>query len=140
MKQFVQKYVALEREVAAERGEMSLFALLLRDDAPDRWDLVIAAPWAVADRRAALDYLVGKIKSTLGSEELVNLSRIVLAEPNDEPVRAFNAGMHVQHGSTELRDCDFFGLQIRHAFLITSQSLERPRATGIATAATPVPA
>lgn len=137
MKQFIDKYVALEKEVAKERGEMALFALLLRDDAPDRWDLVIAAPWAVANRKASLEYLVEKIKGRLGSEGLVNLSRIVLAEPDAPAVKAFNSAMNVQHGDTELRDCNFFGLPIRHAFLITSQVLA---AKSVAPNRTPVAA
>ena len=66
----------LESDVASEKGDFVLFALFLREDVPDRWDLMVSAPWANTDQKSALDYLVAKIKSDLGPEDLTLLSRI----------------------------------------------------------------
>jgi len=48
MKELVEKPRKLEAEIAAEKGPFLLFALFLRQDAADRWDLVVAAPWIEA--------------------------------------------------------------------------------------------
>jgi hypothetical protein len=115
------KFAKLESDVAAARGDFTLFALFLREDVPDRWDLIISAPWASADQKGSLDYLVNRIKSDLGPADLTQLSRIVFIDPTDVSVRALNQDIHVEHGSVELRDSSFFGLPIKHAFIITSK-------------------
>ena len=115
------KFAKLEFDVAAARGDFTLFALFLREDVPDRWDLIISAPWASADQKGSLDYLVNRIKSDLGPADLTQLSRIVFIDPTDVSVRALNQTIHVEHGSVEVRDRNFFGLPIKHAFIITSK-------------------
>ncbi len=115
------KFAKLESDVATARGAFTLFALFLREDVPDRWDLIISAPWASADQEQALDYLVNRIKSDLGPADLTQLSRIVFIDPTDVSVRALNRAIHVEHGSVEVRDGSFFGLPIKHAFIITSK-------------------
>lgn len=57
MKQLVEKLIALEQQISTEKGEFSLFALFLREDAQDKWDLVASAAWLEADKKTALDYL-----------------------------------------------------------------------------------
>ena len=115
------KFAKLESDVAAARGDFTLFALFLREDVPDRWDLIISAPWASADQKGSLDYLVNRIKSDLGPADLTQLSRIVFIDPTDVSVRALNQAIHVEHGSVEVRDGNFFGLPIKLAFIITSK-------------------
>ncbi len=41
-------------EIARKKGEFTLFALLMRADAPGTWDLVVSAPWLES----------GKLKAT----------------------------------------------------------------------------
>lgn len=121
MKDLADKIANVEREIAKEKGPFALFALFLREDAPDRWDLVISAPWAGEDKRETLNYLVAEIKSHLKPEDLISLSRIVVVEPSDEPVRAINRAIDVEHGKVEVKDSQFFGLPIKHAYIITSK-------------------
>jgi hypothetical protein len=111
----------VESQVARERGDFVLFALVLRDDAPDRWDLVVSAPWVGDDKRQAVDYMVGQIKAMLGPEYLTYLSRIVFVDPDQDAVQNLNRAMHVEHGNVEVRDSYFFGLPIRRAAIITSK-------------------
>lgn len=72
--EFTAKFAWLESEIARERGDFTLFALFMREDVPDRWDLIVSAPWFGEDRQAAVNYLVGQIKSRLGEEDLTCLS------------------------------------------------------------------
>jgi hypothetical protein len=121
MKEIVDKLVKVEQEMAAERGAFLLFALFLREDAPDVWDLVVASSWIAADRAGSLRYISEKIGSVLDPKELLKLSRIVLIELDNPALSALQQAVHVEHGTAEVKDSDFFGLRIKHAYLITSR-------------------
>jgi hypothetical protein len=115
------KFRELESGVADEKGDFVLFALFMREDAPDRWDLIIAAPWVGSDKRDAVDYFVNQIKSRLGEQTLTRLSRIVVVDPQDAAVQDLNRVVQIEHGGVEVRDGTFFGLPVKHAFIITSK-------------------
>lgn len=126
MNEIVDRFASLEAMIAEERGSFSFFALFLREDATDRWDLLVAAPWLSPNKQEAVEYLVNEIKSHLGSQELINLSRIVVAEPNHPSLLAVMKAFPVEHGRLEVRDRTFFGLPIRHGFIITAKNTEVP--------------
>ena len=106
-----------------------LFALFMREDVPDRWDLIVAAPWVGSEKSGAVDYFVDQIKSQLGLQDLTRLARIVVVDPEDAAVQALNRTIQIEHGGVEVRDIHFSGLPIKHAFIITSQ---RPPAPAVA--------
>jgi hypothetical protein len=124
-----EKFRELESRIAEEKGDFVLFALFMREDAPDRWDLIVAAPWVGNDKRDAVHYFVSQIKSRLGEQGLTMLSRIVVVEPQDVAVQALNRAIQTEHGGVEIRDSNFFGLPVKHAFIITSK---RPPAPAVA--------
>ena len=121
MKALVEKLRKLEQEVATEKGPFQLFALFLREDAPDVWDLLVSAPWIEADKGAALRYLAIKLNESATPQELTILSRIVIIEQANPALAAMQSAMNVEHGSAEIQGSNFFGLQIKHAFVITSR-------------------
>ena len=121
MKQLVEKLVPLEREISADKGEFALFALFLREDAQDRWDLVVSASWIEADKKKALDYLVNQLQPRLKPQELLSISRIVLIDEDNPALEAIHKAIRAEHGTTEVRNSNFFGLQIEHAYIITSK-------------------
>jgi hypothetical protein len=123
------KFRELESRIAEEEGSFVLFALFMREDAPDRWDLIVSAPWITGDKRDAVDYFVNQIKSQLGEQDLTSLSRIVVVDPDDTAVQALNQAVQIEHGGVEVRDSNFFGLPVKHAFIITSK---RPPAPAVA--------
>jgi hypothetical protein len=119
-------FTRLESRIAENKGDFALFALFLREDVPDRWDLIVSAPWVGADRQGALNYLVNEIKSFLGPQDLTALARIVVVDPNDAAVQNLNRAIRVEHGTAEVRDSNFFGLPIKHAYIITSKRPSAP--------------
>jgi hypothetical protein len=121
MSELANKLASVEREIAEERGGFALFALFLRQDAEDKWDLVVSSPSFHKDEKEELKYLAGRIRSHLDPEELLLLSRIVLIDADDGAVKEVNKSISVEHGMAEVRDSNFFGLQIKHAFIITSK-------------------
>jgi hypothetical protein len=100
----------------------------MREDAPDRWDLIVSAPWAGGDKRRTVDYFVNQIKSRLGEQVLLGLSRIVVVDPENAAVQAFNRAIRIEHGRLEVKDSSFFGLPLKHAYIITSRRPPAPAA------------
>ena len=121
MKVVVEKLLKVERQIAGERGPFSLFALFLREDAQDKWDLVASAPWLEKNKQEAFAFLADQIRSSLAPDELLTLSRIVLVEHNDPALDAIHNALKAEHGIIEVKDSSFFGLDIKHAYIITSQ-------------------
>ena len=127
MKQTIEKLAFLERDIASEKGEFSLYALFLREDADDKWDLLASAPWLEANKRESLDYLVNQLRSRLDTPELLSLSRIVLFEKGNPALEAIHKRIKVRHGMVEVRDSISFGVPIKHAYIITSERENSPR-------------
>src|SRR5438309_7230878 len=121
MKEFVDRFVDLERKLSVEKGEFALFALFLRDDALDKWDLVVAAPWIESDRKTALSYITNQIQAAFEPDELTRLSRVVIVDEANPALDAINRAIRIEHGIADIQNNNFFGLQIKHGYVITSQ-------------------
>src|SRR5689334_23983567 len=100
MNELTDKVRQVESDIAKEKGQFNLFALLEREDLADRWDLVIAAPWAKHDE-VTLRYIVEMLKRHLNATDMTLLARIVILEANEDPVRAINDSFSVEHGHLE---------------------------------------
>ena len=127
MKQIIEKLASLERDITSEKGEFSLFALCLREDADDTWDLLASAPWLKTDKRESLDYIVNQLRARLDTQELLSLSRIVLLEKDNPVLETIHKEVRVKHGMAEVRDSVFSGVPIKHAYIITSEREKSPR-------------
>lgn len=126
MKIFAEKLRAVEREIAAEKGPFLLFALFLREDAADHWDVLVSAPWLEADKGAALRYLAPKLQAVASAAELEKLSRIVIIGRNQPALAAIQSAFQVEHGFAEAINNNFNGLKIEHAYIITSRREPSP--------------
>ena len=121
MRQLVEKLKSLECEISSDKGEFALFGLFLREDAQDRWDLLVSAPWLDAAKKESLEFIVNQLRLSLESEELLSLSRVVLLDADNPVLKAVNRAVKVHHGRVEVKNDKFFGLQIEHAYIITSK-------------------
>ena len=120
MNELVDKMVSLERDISQEKGRFNLFALFLSEDAEDKWDLLVSAPWIEKDKKSAMHYIAELIQSRLSKDELVSLSRIVLIDKNKPELVAFQKAIHTEHNKVVVKDSNFFGLKIKAAYIITS--------------------
>ncbi len=121
MIELAEKLISLERDISQEKGSFELFALFLREDSPNKWDLVVSAPWLEEGDKQALNHLIGRLKSHLEPQQLLALSRIVPIEKSNPALDAIHRSIKVEHGNYEVKDSNFFGLQIKHAYIITSK-------------------
>lgn len=121
MKEIVNKLIDIEKNTSLEKGGYNLFALFLREDSPNKWEILVSADWITKDNSEALKYLAQKIQNSLAKEELLLISRIVIIDENNPALPALQQSIKIEHGTAEVKESNFFGLQIKHAFLITSR-------------------
>ena len=116
------KFIELRNEIIEERGDLALFALFLREDAEDRWDLLVSAPWLEQDEAAGLRYLSKKLMTKLSERELLEISRVVLIEQSDPGLRSLLKSTTVKGGSVrEIENSRFAGLALRHGFIFEAK-------------------
>lgn len=120
MNELTEKIRQVEADIAADKGSFTLFAFLEREDLSNRWDLVVAAPWA-KDDNVTLDYVFAAMKRHLAPRDFVYIARIVVLDASDDPVRALTERFDVEHGSVELLYPQRFGLPVRFGYIITSR-------------------
>lgn len=117
----IDKLRRVMEEVSAEKGEFVLFGLFLREEAQDKWDLVMSAPWLEEGKLKALGEFVEKAASIVGEEELLTLSRIVTLNHDDPNLDAILEAVQVDNGPLELWNRDFFGLEIKHVYILRAK-------------------
>jgi hypothetical protein len=120
MRELLDKLILLELKLSKERGNFNLFALFLREEAEDKWDIVVSAPWLKSNNKKSFDYLSRELKSSLTNQEMVSISRIVVLDEGNPGLEAINRAFHIEHSLADVKDSNFFGLQIKHAYIITS--------------------
>ena len=123
IRQVVEKLRMIEQEAAKEKGEFRFFALFLREDSLDKWDLLVSSPWIDANQRKSMEYLAKLLQTRLDTQELLSISRIVLLPENRPGMRDIIQSLSSQHSNIELEDCIFSGIKIKRAYFITSQFL-----------------
>ncbi len=128
MRELAEQLQRVEHEIAEERGPFTLFGLFLRDGAPDRWDVVFAAPWVDEDEYAAIRFMADRLRKALKKTDLVSISRVVPILKDNPGLKAVTRAIDVSHGMVEVENTTFFDLAIRHAFIITAG--KRPASKG----------
>lgn len=122
MREQIEKFQTVEKSLSESKGRFELFALFLREDSPNKWDLLISADWTRADKKASINTIVEEIRKVLSDQEILMLSRIIILDKDDAALKAIHKAKHVEHGLAEISDSIFLGLAIKRAFLITSRS------------------
>jgi hypothetical protein len=85
MSRFVQKMRDFAAKTSAEKGDFWLFALLMPEERPFSWDVVVSAPWLKGRGRQSVDRVTAGITEVLDSDELFELSKVVVLGP-DNPI------------------------------------------------------
>jgi hypothetical protein len=123
MSTLVDKLRTLEQEIAQERGDFILFALVQREDTmPNRWDLLLSAPWFEQDEKATLTYLAGKLNTALSPQEMVQISRMIVFPPEDPRLQEIKQKIKrpILHEDVEISQWTFSSMPVSHAHIVTS--------------------
>ena len=120
MKEIVEKLKEIEYRTSRERGDYNLFALFLREDS-NKWDILVSSSWLSNDKEEGLNYLAKNIQQELTNNQFLLISRIVVVEDSDLTISAIQETFNFEHNSLEVKDFSFFGILIKHAYIITSR-------------------
>lgn len=131
MNEMLKRFVGVELSLSQQRGEFSLFALFLREDSQDKWDLAVAAPWIEVAPQESLTFIAKEVQAKFSQSELALLSRIVIIRENNPALPSLHREIVVRHGFVEASNRSFFGLPIKQAYIITSQQ-QPQRAAAVA--------
>jgi hypothetical protein len=115
-------------EMAAEKGNFTLFALVRRADAVGgMWDLVVAASWFKNSTLAATQEIVDLLTKSMGRKALMQLSRIVTLAAEDPTVRFFLRNVPVEDGERRIQSTDLLGMEIEEEIILRAK---RPESAG----------
>lgn len=118
----IDKLRQIEKQLSEEQGSFYLFGLFQREEAADKWDLLVSAAWIQKDKYAGLQLIAKRIQDKLSKDEVIQLSRIVLIDDDNPALESLNRSIQIEHGITEIRNSNFFDLDIKRAIIITSQN------------------
>jgi hypothetical protein len=90
MSDVIESAITAARELEQSIGPITLFGLFRRKTGIGLWDLVVCAPWLPADDPESLRTLFQELKGYLGPDDLVQLSRGVLLDADDEFMRSLD--------------------------------------------------
>jgi hypothetical protein len=107
--------------IAAKKGEFTLFALLMRADAPGTWDLVVSASWLESGNLKATREFVRLLAQSMGEESLHQFSRVVALDSNDAPARFILENLPVEDDELRVQSTDLLGLQIQEAIILRAK-------------------
>ncbi len=117
MRTLVNKLGQLRKVIGEQRGEFTLYALVLPEDAIV-WDMLVAANWIDEDQSAALQYLVKEVQNVLTEQELLSLSGILLFDSN-QFTGDDSSSMDSEMG-WEQNNIDFYGRHVQKAYVFVA--------------------
>jgi hypothetical protein len=129
MKEILDKLKSAVQDLEKENKPLLLFALFLREDSLDKWDVVVSAPWLKSTEKAAYIKVISKIQSVLDASELVQFSRVVILDSIDPVVSFLQEICRLTNGGFKESPTDFsvepfsdrFGFKIKKAYILRCQ-------------------
>lgn len=119
MRAIAEKMITVEQELAREFGDFSLFALFLRENSPNLWDVIVSAPWIDKNKKEGMDKVVAKINAHLANEERLKLARIVIVEHNHPDLHELDRfNFATSSILIEEKNENLLGQDIKQAFFI----------------------
>jgi len=118
------------REIAANRGNFTLFALLMRADGPGTWDLVVSAPWLESGKLRATSEFVRLLAQSIGEESLQQFSRVLALNSADAPLKFILKNIPVEDGEIRIENTDLLGMQIKEGIILRSMK-PKPQRSGL---------
>lgn len=116
------------REIAAKRGDFTLFALFRRADVPfGNWDLVVSAPWLTRDTLKATREVVNLLVDTIGRNALTEFARIEVIHDDNPSLKFIPANSPVEDGELRVQSTDLFGLEIEEGIIFRAKRPESRR-------------
>ena len=125
MKIILEKLKQVVLSLETEHDAILVFALFLREDPLEKWDIVVSASWLQSGDMNSYKIITSKIQAALSNSELMELARIVILDDNDPVISFFQDNFSVSNGHfAEVLGDQFstrFGFTIKRAYLLRCQ-------------------
>ena len=109
------------REIAAKKGDFTLFGLFMRADAPGTWDLVVSAPWLEEGKLKALAEFTELLAESIGEQSLKEFSRVVTLNRRDPTLNSLVSAFSVDDGEMRVTRSNLFGLEIEDGIIFRAK-------------------
>jgi hypothetical protein len=131
MKEILDKLKSAVQELEREHQAILLFALFLREDSLQKWDIVVSASWLSSSDKNAYQIMTSKIQTALDPSVLTQFSRIVILDSIDPVVSFLQEVCPLTNGGIKESPRDFstdplserFGFVIKKAYILRCQKL-----------------
>jgi hypothetical protein len=120
MRDLLDKLRQIKEEIVQEKGELALFGLFEREDAWERWDLIVAARWTAVGLRASIDYVIDKMREHLTLREFLQIARVVPLLPSVPFVKTVQEMAGEVDGLKELPGFEFDGMELKRGYVLLS--------------------
>jgi hypothetical protein len=122
MKSILVKLKSILQDLEKKHGTILLFALFLRGESPDRWDLLVAAPWLSSGNVESYKIVGSKVQKLLSADEIIQLSRVAILDSDDPAVFFLQNSYDVPNGTfKDVENCEplsqRFNFTIRRAYI-----------------------
>lgn len=108
-------------EIAAKKGDFTLFGLFMRSDAPGTWDLVVSAPWLEEGKLKATNEFAKLLADSIGEHALRNFSRIQTVGSDNPALESILTAFSVDDGEVRIQKSNLFGLEIEDAIILRAK-------------------
>lgn len=117
MKNLAEKALKVVQRLEKEKGAFDLFGIFLREDAPDVWDIVVAAPWLKGHTAENVAFIVNELNTTFTVPDWMNISRISILDQGKPTLFGYSGDLRVG----EVRDLILNGVSITHGYVLSSR-------------------
>lgn len=123
MKKIIEKLKEILVELDNEKGPVLFFAVFLREDSINKWDLIVSADWLESININSYRIITDKVQNVFSQNELLQISRVVILDKNDPMVKFLRSSFNVTgDASMEYSNCELsseiFKLPIKHAYIL----------------------
>ena len=108
-----------ETAIASMHGQFVLFVLAEREEAPNKWDLLVSASWLDTSRRG-VQQMVELLSPYLTDTDWLALASITPLPLSLEYVQWIAQNYNIQHDNQEVVNTFWDSLYIPHGYVITA--------------------
>jgi hypothetical protein len=127
MKEILEKIKSIVVALEKEHGPILIFALFLREDPLEMWDIVVSASWLSPGDMNAYNTIIDKFQGVLTEADLMQFSRVVILEDNDPVVSFLQDSCTITNGHIETFSGDVFSekfkFTIKSAYVLRCQKI-----------------
>lgn len=98
----------------------------MRENSPERWDLVVSAPWLESGKLKALGGFVKEMSDAFGQDAVMSFSRIVTLNQDDLALQTILAETGPVKKLLEKQGQSLFGLPVERAVILRAEQPKAP--------------